>query len=722
MKKIIQILGIVSFSVLTLSTFAKDKEVFKHTFNTTKGWNIRNGITYKIEGDSVVLSNGTGLFFKRIPADPGRKYELTLTGSGKGIVHIGWEEIVFDNPFEKSNTFKASFKLPNDTNPRMMLRFIPHKNSEFKITTVEFKPLPEPANWVRHTRNEIAKIKPNPNIVRGIAVNNLDNKKATLLKNALAKVVVITFKDKSELNKLNSQVDIALQNGLLPIVSLNSTNNLFENWLEAKTSLGNRFDKIYAFMLASPSVARDDINALVKKLRPEFPKSWFIFNTLVENYPELNPIDDKKIIYSTYITKKSELKRIAEFTNMLPAPFMALGNADMAEAFEGNAISWVIGTSGKDLQTTIQKIARPMHKGGNAQEQMKSLVNAFNKNRASNGVLEFAYATDTHYHSREKKAPYTETPKHMREMAKVAKELKLDFVANGGDMVNGAKPRAENVSDMREVINAMATSDLPVFATIGNHDDGVFWSLHNYAKSDISIITTNDDWHNACVKDVALGRGAVGDKNFDKANYFYMDFPESKIRVITLAMCENPMTIGKNGRFEIDSCGLLGISARQLDWLTHQALNFSDKPDAQEWAVMFISHTEIAKNMPNGPLVMGVLDAFINGKKFKAENKGGLFPTKVDCDFSKQGKIPVIMNICGHMHDDRIAYSPLGYLQVRTLHDKASVEVPNHPERIMGTPSESSWSLVRIDRKNNEVLILRYGAGIDMKAQIVKKQ
>ena len=101
-----------------------------------------------------------------------------------------------------------------------------------------------------------------------------------------------------------------------------------------------------------------------------------------------------------------------------------------------------------------------------------------------------------------------------------------------------------------------------------------------------------------------------------------MDFPESKIRVITLAMCENPMTIGKNGRFEVDSCGLLGVSARQLDWLTHQALNFSDKPDAQEWAVMFISHTEIVKNMPNGPLVMGVLDAFINGKKFeKAKRK-----------------------------------------------------------------------------------------------------
>ncbi|MBE6412373.1 MAG: metallophosphoesterase [Opitutales bacterium] len=720
MKKITYILIVLQICCLALSSFADIKPIFKHTFNTLKGWDIRNGITYQQQGDSVILSKGEGLFFKRIPVDPGRKYELKLTGSGNGIVHIGWAEIVFDNPFKQSNEFKTSFKVPNASNPRMMLRFIPHKNSEFKITTVELTPLPEPKDWVRHNRKEIENSKPEPKVVRGIAINNFDNKKAKIIKKTFAKTVIIGFKNKSDLKKLNTQIDIALQNDFLPIVSLNNSKNLFETWLEAKKSLGDRLEKIYAFVLSTPDVPRNDINNLVKKLRPEFPNSWFIFNTSIQNYPELNPIDDKKIIYSAYITKSAEMKKVAEFKNMLPAPFMAFGNADLAHAFEAYAVSWIIGTSSQNLIATLQKVARPMHKGGNTEEQMQSLVNSFNRIRKQ-GTLEFAYATDTHYHSSEKITANSCTPMHMREMAKVAKYLKLDFVANGGDMVQGAKPRQENVKDMREVIEAMATSDLPVFATIGNHDDGVFWCLHKYPKSDISLITTGEDWHNACVKDVALGRGAVGDKNFDKANYFYMDFPESKIRVITMAMSENPMTIGKNGRFVIDSCGLLGVSPRQLDWLAHQALNFSDKPDAKEWGVIFISHTELSKNMPNGKLTMGVIDAFINGKKFEGETKKVLFASKVSCDFSQQGKIPVLMNICGHMHDDHIAYSPLGYLQVRTLQDRAKREEPNHPDRIMNTPSESSWSLVSVDRKNNEVILLRYGAGIDMKAPLLKK-
>ena len=716
MKKITKLLLFISALLLSLPTFGALAKPFKHTFSTVKGWDIRNGNVYHIEGDSVVITKGNGLFFKRIPGDPGREYEIKLTGSGSGKVSIGWDEVVFDDPFKESNQYHKKFRVPEDTRDRIMLRFQPKNDgTPFKITTVEFNPLPDPDGWVRHDRKDLLKNRPNPQIVRGMTSGTLDADKAKMMKDAYAKVVMIKFQNVDELASVNEQVDIALKTGLIPIVALNSNKDLETTWLKAKETLGARLEKIYALVLSNDKVSRDNFNALVKKLRPQFPNSWFVFNANQKLYPRLNPIDDLKIIYVGTFTKPETSNNIKKFRNMTPAPIMAFGSSKMVNTFEGLGVSWIISSLPKNLKRNIAKISRPMHKGGTAEEQMQSLIKTFKKNRKQ-GTLEFAFATDTHYHSSEKITPASRTPEHMREMAKVAKELKLDFVANGGDMVNGARPREENIKDMREVIEAMATSGLPVFATIGNHDDGVFWVLKKFKKSDISLIATGEDWHNTCVKDVALGKGAIGDKNFEKANYFYMDFPESKIRFINTCVSENPMTIGKDGKFVIDSCGLYDISARQLDWLITQALNFSDKPDAKEWSVVLLSHTILNGGMPNGNLIMGVFKAFINGEKFQGKSKKGVpFPANIACDFSKQGPIPILMNIAGHKHTDNISYSPLGYLNVITLNDRTTNKTI---ERKIGTPSESSWSLVTIDRQKGEATILRYGAGVDMQAPL----
>ena len=103
MKRIVKLFLVASIAVLTLPVFSAPSKAFKHTFTTLDGWDIRNGITYHQEGDSLVLTKGNGLFFKRIPVDPGREYELKLTGSGNGEVHVGYGEVVFDDPFKSSN-------------------------------------------------------------------------------------------------------------------------------------------------------------------------------------------------------------------------------------------------------------------------------------------------------------------------------------------------------------------------------------------------------------------------------------------------------------------------------------------------------------------------------------------------------------------------------------------------------------------------------------------
>ncbi len=715
MKKLSAILALL---LALAQAFAGGAKPFKHTFDSVKGWDIRNGINYKIENGAVVLSGGQGLFFKRVPADPGREYELKLKGSGDGFVCIEWTQHVFENPFAKSQNASLKFKYGKTSNPRMMLRFMPQKSGKpFKIESVELIPAPDPEGWVRHDRKLLQKSAPNPPIVRGVAAGRLDKASAKIISGSNARAVLLRFSGKAELESLNRQIDAAVDAGLLPIVWLGADKNLAETWLAAKKSLGGRIEKIYALMLAPPSVPRDEFNALAKKLRPEFPETWFAFNTSAKNYPGLNPIEDIKTIYCAQFDGAEQLGAVAEFRNMTPAPFLALGAPELAEAFENANISWIVGIKPRELRAKTAQISRPMHKGATAEKQLESLEKTFLKNRKP-GTLNFAFATDTHYHSSDKPIIGSRTIEHMKLMARTAKKLNLDFVANGGDMVQGAKKRGENLADMRGVIAAMSESGLPVFATIGNHDDGVFWHLRTFKKSDASEVVSGKDWHAACVAQ-ALEKGAVGDKNFPEAGYYYMDFPESKIRVVNLHMSENPMTIGANGRFEIDSCGLLGLTQRQLDWLASQALNFSAKPDAAQWAVIFISHMTVKPAMPNGKQFFGMLKAFTTGGKFSGENKG-FFPSKISCDFTKQGPIPVLMSIAGHEHIDQMRYSSLGFLCATLLNDVERQETSTAPRRAVGDPSESSWSIVTVDRKNNEAIFLRYGAGTDIRAPLTR--
>ena len=131
-----------------------------------------------------------------------------------------------------------------------MLRFQPKNDgTPFKITTVEFNPLPDPDGWVRHDRKDLLKNRPNPQIVRGMTSGTLDADKAKMMKDAYAKVVMIKFQNVDELASLNEQVDIALNTGLLPIVMLDSNKDLETTWLKAKETLGSRLEKIYALVL-----------------------------------------------------------------------------------------------------------------------------------------------------------------------------------------------------------------------------------------------------------------------------------------------------------------------------------------------------------------------------------------------------------------------------------------------------------------------------------------
>jgi len=703
--------------IAALSAFAgclRGGQHFKHEFDSLKGWQVREGVEATLKDGWVSVKN-RGLFFTCAGEDPGARYTVNVVGEGKGEVKVG--DKIFKLDFSKDGKFSRDFQLGYSARAYMWIGFNPEEGTVLRLKSVEIIPLPDPAGRVRLERKALSRSRPSPKKVRAVSAGALDRQKADFIKSYKASAVVVSFAGAGDADALARQVDAALEAGLRPIIKLVKSKDPAADMKAAKAALGGRLEKVYAFIPAKYGENRDKFNALVKRLRADFPNSWFVYVANPGDYPTLNPIADLKIIYAAHYTYKerAKLAAIPVFQNIVPAPFMAIGPTPMPEEFEQWHVSWILESSPQNLEKNIARMERPLHKGGTKQEQLECLKKTFLKNK-QDGDFSFAFATDTHYQSNPDKTQlYATSADHMREMAKVAKELKLAFVANGGDMVRGVSMKEESLKDIREIVGAMEESGLPVFVSIGNHDDGVFWALKTFPKSDLSQVVTGAEWHDACAP-AALKKGAVGDKNFDKANYCYMDFPEAKIRLINLAVSENPMTINEKGKFAIDSCGLYDLTQRQLDWLTTQALNFSDKPDAKDWAVIFMSHCRMGKIT----LFPEIVKAFIKGGSFSGERGAGeRFPAKVSCDFSKQGPIPVIMSIAGHFHSDDIVYSPLGYVCPVLLNDCNRSTKPSI-DRVRGEANDAAWTIVTVNRKNNAATYLRFGAGADMKSFLIK--
>ena len=657
--------------------------------------------------------------FKRIEVNPDKTYEITAEGSGEcslsftpdySPMFTGLKFRPHFGDIFKKGKFRTTVRFPRSCPDRVRIDFRAAKNGgSFTVSSLSVREV-RGADAFRFDRKRLKAESPSPAVVRGVA----DVGDAREIASSGSNVCVVKFSSASDADAVAAKAAELAKSGVKALPVYAPKDGKFDISAIAAVRAKVPPQNVWAWSLSDVELTRAQFAERLSAFRKIDPDAWTVFNMSAMSLDKCEPLPEYRVVYSPSVRERSDLDGVVVFRNFHPAPILARGVHGFARDFEKYSLSWIVDSipSGRSENS----VKRLLCKSGSKQFQLDALKRAYLAS-PHEGCLNFAFASDTHYFSNPKnpKAAGATGAEHMRDMAKVARELKLDFVCNGGDLVQGAKPKARSIADMREMTQAMETSGLPVVITIGNHDDGVFYFLRTKTPDDSQVVT-GEEWHDACVA-TALKSGAVGDENFPKANYFYLDFPKQKIRVINIAISENPMEVGADGRIKIDSCGLYDITQRQLNWLAHKALDFSQKPDAPEWGVVFVMHTQIVS--PNRRLFDGVLDAFRRGGKFEGQTTAGNFPSRISCDFTGRGKMQILLFVEGHEHADEVFETRHGCSRFRVLNDKNRPEFPDSPPRNYGEADDASWSVVSIDRRANEIRVLRFGAGTECSGKLL---
>lgn len=187
--------------------------------------------------------------------------------------------------------------------------------------------------------------------------------------------------------------------------------------------------------------------------------------------------------------------------------------------------------------------------------------------------------------------------------------------------------------------------------------------------------------------------------------YFYVDFPESRVRAICL------MSNYREGNHKN-----YGIYPKQVEWLVENALNVPN-----EWSILLFSHIYPA-NIGVGSAIQdnteefaGLLTAFQNKEKFESEVFSG--------DFRNSGNAKIVAMFVGHGHVDWVhAPDILPFWVVETgsnhvhVPERSSWDMPDDavvPPREYNTVTEDLWDAVVYNPKKKTIDVIRFGSGED---------
>ena len=321
-----------------------------------------------------------------------------------------------------------------------------------------------------------------------------------------------------------------------------------------------------------------------------------------------------------------------------------------------------------------------------------------------NRTFTFAAITDLHYGN----AGYTDGIKHACGALKyIDSRVKLDGVALLGDYTDGypATDLTNALDDFKDVNSVL---DGLRFTTNlrqqGNHDyyEGNFPTTHRFIQS------YSDDvvW---------------GDK---LGGYYYKDFPDYKLRVISL----NTVETGNTN---------IGCSTAQYNWFIG-ALDMSSKEDAEDWQILILSHHPLDWYSDDAtasnnywyqfPKIIYGYQKGLNSAT--ASGYGTSFTPEFD--FSQgNNKAKIICNIHGHIHNLLTAkmYLNIGATSAgdtgvyRMATPEACIDRANQYDGVWkeattyaktkNTAKDTSFVIYCIDLDTNIIKAICYGAGYD---------
>lgn len=356
-------------------------------------------------------------------------------------------------------------------------------------------------------------------------------------------------------------------------------------------------------------------------------------------------------------------------------------------------------------------------------EEIKN-INREVTDKQSNNTLTFAFLTDIHA-SEGRHQEYG--LRHLRNLREFSKRGQLDFIAIGGDIINGTDDTKDKSLDrLSELMSEITDVHVPVYCVFGNHDsNGMVADDNRFDR-----LITKDEWYNYTIR--PFKNDIKHDKNNPMSAYYYADYDNQKTRVIILDSIDHPYEDAGDNEAKYHGRNYRGFEQQQIDWLCNEALQ--DVPE--NYKILLLSHTPIRKDymiydteVSNGVLVENILDAFQNGESYSGSDEGLTDTTTiVDVDFSEQGEREVIALIVGHSHVDGIfedSDTGLGYPVINVpcskndernlnkdyFHDNLSWA--SVPERESRTVTEDAWDTITIDFNKNKIYLTRFGAGDD---------
>lgn len=270
-------------------------------------------------------------------------------------------------------------------------------------------------------------------------------------------------------------------------------------------------------------------------------------------------------------------------------------------------------------------------------------------------------------------------------------------------------------------------SDL--YTLIGNHDTNV---VATGQISDRSSMITNSELY-------SLSGARTKDGYYQaRKNYGFIDIDRIKVRLIWLD-CADVYDHATGERLSTNSEVML--QQEQYDWFGNVALKFTSKNNPQEWSVITLTHASFSNLAWDG--LQKIVKAFIMGGRvdnyISTCTIGGANNQLVaNVDYSEQGAMTYICNICGHAHYDAIVdlggdtnvkevYVPCmrtGAVyyddnpnRVFTVEEIAEIIANPENKKLYEQNSEDETQNILdtmlLDKENRTVTFKRFGAGSD---------
>lgn len=279
-------------------------------------------------------------------------------------------------------------------------------------------------------------------------------------------------------------------------------------------------------------------------------------------------------------------------------------------------------------------------------------------------------------------------------------------VTLGDNIVDHFDTKAEAVNFMRDRFGAQFkfATKAPMLSAVGNHDTN---PVNSSDISDGSKMLHPDELY-------TLMRSRNTPGILSGKCYGFYDIENAKIRVIILNTSDiydtdgTPLCNGNN----------TAVQQEQFDWFCDVALDFSGKDDADEWAVITMSHDRLSVVGGTGNPFATVITAFTTGTSGTATGSrtldGHTFTLSKAVNYSSQGAVEYIGHICGHYHNDNMTVFATNYKEVEipcavlTAHYYDGATRKDYT-RTKGTTEELLFDTVCIDRANRSVLMKRFG-------------